>query len=218
VKKYIFFLPLIFSLCIMFCGVVEKLANKNPMIKSVTAFPSQIATQDTTTLKVVAEDPDDDLLSYQWDNNSNGTLISSRADEVKWIAPSYSGKFKVDVKVTDENGGKTTGNITVNVKGNESPIVTITQPTENEIITGLGIATIRAIVDFQWPIGKVDFFVNGDLIFSDNDEPYKYNNWNVSVLSGQKLITVKAYDIGDVSNFGADSIHVFIEGTIPVPK
>jgi hypothetical protein len=218
VKKNIFFLPLIFSLSIMFCGVVEKLANKNPMIKSVTAFPSQIATQDTTILKVVAEDPDDDLLSYQWDSNSNGTLISSRADEVKWIAPSYSGKFKVDVKVTDENGGKTSGNVTVNVKGNESPIVTITQPTENEIITGLGIASISAIVDFQWPIGNVDFYVNGDFLFSDTDEPYKYNNWDISVLSGQKTITVRAYDVGDVLNFGADSIHVFIEGTIPVPK
>jgi len=202
----------------MFCGVVEKLANKNPMIKSVTAFPSQIGTQDTTTLKVVAEDPDDDLLSYQWDDDSNGTLISTREDEVKWVAPNYSGIFKVEVKVTDENGGKTTGNVNVNVKGNESPIVTITQPTENEIITGLGYSSISAIVDFQWPIGKVDFFMNGEFLFTDNDEPYHYSAWDVSALSGQKIISVKAYDNSDVSNFGEDSIHVFIEGTIPVPK
>ena len=46
----------------MTCGVMEKLANKEPIIKSIAAFPSQIGTQDTTTLKVVAEDPDNDML------------------------------------------------------------------------------------------------------------------------------------------------------------
>ncbi len=219
VKKKIIFLTLIFSFGLFSCGVVEKLANKDPMIKSVTAFPSQIGTQDTTTLKVVAEDPDEDLLSFRWTDNSKGTFISHTEKDVKWISPSSSGKYTINVKVTDENGGKTTGSVVVNVKGNESPIVTITEPTENEIIPGLGNKTISAVVDFQWQIGRVDFFINRDsLLFSNSDDPYLFDEWNVSTLSGQKIITVRAYDKSDNSNFGEDSVHVFIEGTIPVPK
>ncbi len=76
VKKIALFFTIIFSFSLIMCGVMEKLANKDPMIKSVVAFPPQISTQDTTTLKVVAEDPDDDLLSYRWDNKSKGELLS----------------------------------------------------------------------------------------------------------------------------------------------
>ena len=176
-KKNILLVTLIFSFGLSGCGVVDKLANKAPMIKSITAFPSQIGTQDTTTLRVVAEDPDDDLLSYRWFDKAKGVLISHTEAEVKWVAPNYSGKFTIEVKVTDENGGKTTGNVIVNVKGNESPIVTITQPTENEIIPGLGYVKISAEVDFQWSIERVDFLIDRDsLLFSDSDDAYQFDS------------------------------------------
>lgn len=218
-KKKISVLALIFSFGLLSCGVVEKLANKDPMIKSVTAFPSQIGTQDTTTLTVVAEDPDDDLMSFRWNDNSIGTFISHTEEEVKWIAPNSSGIYTIEVKVTDENGGDTKGSVIVNVKGNENPIVTITEPTENEVILGLGYKMIGAVVDFQWQISRVDFFLDTDsLLFSDSDDPYQFSGWNVSTLSGQKVISVRAYDQSDHSNFGEDSVHVFIEGTIPVPN
>ena len=218
-KKIVIFFTIIFSFSLMTCGVMEKLANKAPMIKSVVAFPPQISTQDTTTLKVAAEDPDDDLLSYRWDNKSKGELLSFTEEEVKWIAPNYSGRFRIEVKVTDENGGKTTGEVYVNVKGDESPIVTISEPVENQIITGIGYITIAADVDFKWSIERVDFFLDRDsLLYNDNDEPYKFTGWNVATLSGKKIITAIAYEQGNNSNFGEDSVHVFIEGVVPVPK
>jgi len=219
VKKIFLFFTIIFSISLLFCGVVEKLANKKPMIKSVTAFPSQIGTQDTTTLKVVAEDPDGDMLSYRWDDRSKGEFVSFTEDEVKWIAPSSSGRFRIEVKVTDENGGKTTGEVFVDVIGDESPIVTLTEPIENQIITGIGYTKISANVEFQRAINRVDFSLDNDsLLFSDSVVPYEYTGWNVTSLSGEKLITARAYDSVDLNNFGEDSVHVFIEGVVPVPE
>jgi len=203
----------------MFCGVVEKLANKNPIINSISADPVQIGTLDTTTLRVEAEDPDDDKLSFHWTSNSKGQFISATGDEVKWIAPDYSDRFRLEVKVEDENGGDVTGEIYVNVRGDESPIVTITQPVENEIIPGLGIRAIKAEVVFDWPISHVDFFMDGaTLLFSDTQKPFEFSQWVVTGLAGETVVKAIAYDAENERNFGADSVVVFIEGTVPVPK
>ncbi len=210
-------LPVIFIL--LNCGVVDKLANKDPIINEITATPQQIGTQDTTLLKVVAEDPDGDLLSYNWDNHSNGELLETMGDEVHWLAPNASGQYKISVKVTDENGGKVSGDIIVKVKGDESPIVTITQPVENQIVQGIGYYTVKAEVVFDWSVEHVKFFLNGDsLMHTDQVVPFEYENWYVSNLYGQQLITAIVYEKGDLTNFGADSVHVFIEGIVPVPK
>lgn len=204
---------------LMYCGVVDKLANKDPIINGIIANPVQIGTLDTTTLRVEAEDPDDDKLSYRWESNSKGQFISATGEEVKWIAPDYSDRFRIEVEVKDENGGKTSGEIYVNVRGDESPIVTITQPVESEIIPGLGIYTIKAEVVFDWPIGRVDFCIDGGtLLFSDGQKPYEFTQWDVTGLAGEKVIQAKAYDAGNENNFGVDSVRVFIEGIVPVPK
>ncbi len=216
-KKYINIILLL--LIFMSCGVVEKLANKNPIIKSVTATPRQIGTQDTTSLRVEAEDPDGDMLSYQWDSKSIGELLSTTEQEVKWVAPNFSGRYRIEVKVTDENGGKTTGQVLVDVKGDESPIVTFIQPVEGEIITGIGKRTIEVEVTFNWQIERVDFFLDGDsLIFVDHVRPFKFTEWDVSHLAGQRMILARAYEKDNLSNFGEDSVHVYVEGVIPIPK
>lgn len=218
-KKY--WQTIILIACIMccFCGVVEKLTNRDPIIKSVTATPNKIGVNDTTTLKVDAEDADDDILDFRWTSDSKGQFISSIGEEVQWIAPSYSGQFRIKVQVTDENGGKATGEVVVNVREeNDSPIVNITKPVENEVIPGLGNYSVKVAVTFLWQIERVDFFVDGDSMYSDRTTPYQWNDWNVTSLSGSKTLTAKAYEAGDLFNYGVDSVHVIIEGTVPIPK
>jgi len=217
-KKKLYLLITISYLILLTCGVVEKLANRDPIIKNVTANPSQISVNDTTTLSVEAEDPDDDILAFRWESNTEGQFISNTGEEVQWIAPSYSGRFQIKVKVTDENGGKATGEVYVNVKGDESPIVTITQPVENEIIPGLGRYTIKVDVTFSWQIERVDFFIDRDSLHSDYTSPYEWSEWDVTSLSGEKVILAKAYEAGNLFNYGEDSVHVTIEGTVPIPK
>lgn len=202
----------------LFCEAVEKLVNKDPLIKSVTAIPSEISVNDTTTLTVIAEDPDGDILAFRWQSNGVGQFISDAGEEVRWIAPNFSGRFPIEVQVTDENGGKATDDVSVDVIGDESPIVTITQPVENEIIPGLGNYTIKVEVSFIRQIERVDLFIDNDSVHSDFTSPYEWNEWNVTALSGMKTVMVKAYDKRNLSNFGIDSVHVTIEGIVPIPK
>ena len=218
-KKYWYTIILIPCLIFAFCGVVEKLTNRDPIIKSVTATPNKIGVNDTTTLKVDAEDPDDDILDFRWTSDSKGQFISSIGEEVQWIAPSYSGQFRIKVQVTDENGGKATGEVIVNVREeDDSPIVNITKPVENEVIPGLGNYTVKVAVTFIWQIERVDFFIDGDSMYSDRTTPYEWKEWNVTSLSGRTTIIAKAYEAGDLFNYGVDSVHVIIEGTVPIPK
>lgn len=218
-KKIGIIISIIAGLLLSACGVVEQLTNREPIIKSVSANPNKIGVNDTTRLKVVVEDPDDDILEIRWDSSSKGQFISNIGAEVRWIAPSYSGQFRIKVQVTDENGGKANGEVMVNVREeNDSPIVVITQPVENEVIPGLGNYAIRVNVTFLWQIEKVDFFVNGDLRHSDRASPYEWKEWNVTSLSGKTTIMAKAYEAGDLANYGVDSVHVIIEGIVPIPK
>jgi hypothetical protein len=209
---------LIFSFSLFVCQAVEKLINRDPLIKSVTANPYEISVNDTTNLKVEAEDPDNDILTYRWDSNSVGQFVTNTTDTVRWIAPSYPGRFQIKIKVTDENGGKANGDVFVNVRDDASPIVTITQPGENEIIPGLGKYSIKVDVSFIWQIKRVDFFIDGDSVYSDYSSPYQWTEWDVTALSGRRTIMAKAYDEKNVSNFGIDSVHVTIEGIVPIPK
>jgi len=218
-KTYYRLIFLILCLVFIGCRVYDKLANRDPIIVSVTANPARIGVNDTTVLKVVVVDPDNDILDIRWDSDSKGQFISNIGEEVKWIAPSYCGQFRIKVKVTDQNGGKANGEGIVNVREeNDSPIVTITKPVENEVIRGLGYYEIKVTVAFLWQIEKVDFFIDGDLKHSDQTTPYEWKEWDVTSLSGRKTILAKAYEAGDSLNYGVDSVHVFIEGIVPIPK
>lgn len=219
-KKLFIFLSVAIIFCLSACGVVDKLSNKDPIIKSVSANPLQINTQDTTKLKVVAEDPDGDILSFRWEC-SKGNLLSNSGEEVQWIAPNEAGTYGIEVKVTDENGGKATDGINVIVVGDESPTVTITRPVEGQIIAGLGNYSIEVDVDYRFPdhIDRVNFYLNSDsLLGSDSVIPYKFSEWNLTPLAGAQLITARAYLKNNPTNFGEDSVHVFVEGVVPVPK
>ena len=213
-NRFIIMLALVFA----GCGVVEKLANKLPIITSITAEPRQIGTQDTTILRVTAEDPDGDMLSYHWDSGNVGELLSATEAEVRWIAPEFSGKYRIEVTVKDENGGKVKGEVFVTVKGDESPVVSFIKPLEGEIIPGIGKYSIAVNVDFDFPIARVDIFMNDSLLYSDVDKPYGYDNWEITSLAGEYVLKAIAIDGLDPSNMGGDSVHVLIEGVVPVPK
>jgi hypothetical protein len=207
------------SLFLLVCGVVDKLANRDPIIKSIMADPPEIGIQDTTTVSVEAEDPDGDELTYNWDSSGEGRFLSSLGRAVKWIAPAYSGRFPLRVKVTDENNGKASATVTVDVRSDEQPVVTITRPVENEVIIGLGFYPIQVSVTYNWPIDRVDLFLGHDsLLFSDRTLPYEFTQWNVTALSGTILLVAKAFVAGKPWLYGVDSVHVNLEGTVPIPK
>ena len=76
--------------------------NKPPMISSFTASPGTVATQGTSTITVVASDPENDPFDCTW-STDGGTLSSTAGcGSVTWTAPQAPGTYGVSVSVADD--------------------------------------------------------------------------------------------------------------------
>ncbi len=88
-------------------------ANQSPIISDLSASPSGVLYGQTAMLTCIANDPDGDVLSYNW--SASAGSISGVGNKVTWIAPSKSGSFNITVLVSDGKGGQTQGNVMVTV-------------------------------------------------------------------------------------------------------
>ena len=202
------------------CGVMEKLANRNPVIKRMYATNYLLASGDTTTIYVVAEDPDGDLLEYSWSKDGGSFVSPQESDRRVWQAPTAAGSYTISVTVRDENDGEAREKVTVVVRSDDPPRVEIQKPVEGESIPGIGSYEIEVEASHQTSeIERVDFIINGTVLHTDRSHVsniYTFD-WNVNGLSGLYTIQAKAYRLIVPEPPGIDSVHVLLEGVTPVP-
>ncbi len=79
----------------------------------LTADPTSIEVNGTTTITVDAVDPDGDTLTYNW-SATDGT-IDGTGNSVTYTAPATLGTYTITVVVSDEHGGSATENINITV-------------------------------------------------------------------------------------------------------
>ena len=197
------------------CDVVDKLSNRDPIIKSMTADPDTVAVNGTVFLTVEATDPDNDELTFKWESSS-GYFISPNGATVQWIAPDREGVFSVDVIVTDINKGEATETIKVAVVSENIPYVKITNPADGEFLPGNG--TVQIIVDVN-PVSfidRVDFYLDDVLNATDKHSPFIYD-LELTGRSGPMRIKAVATRIGSDSIKGFDEIEINIEAVVPIP-
>jgi hypothetical protein len=89
--------------------------NQSPVISKVIADPADVISGKSTTITAVANDPDNDPITYTW-SASDGT-VTGTGNVVTWTAPSNTGSFTIGLTVKDSRGGQATSNATVNVIG-----------------------------------------------------------------------------------------------------
>jgi hypothetical protein len=123
-----------------------------------------------------------------------------------------AGTYTITAKATDNQGASTTSspvNITVNnIPVNQVPVVSITQPTQNQSFTNPTNVTIAAnATDADGTITKVDFYNGTTLLGTDNTAPYGFVWQNIA--AGTYTITAKATD-----NQGATTTSLGINITI----
>jgi hypothetical protein len=87
--------------------------NRPPVISSVEAVPENIEPLESSTLTCAADDPDGDVLIYEW-TRSAGTLSGS-GPSVTLTAPDTFATCVVTVTVSDGHGGEDTEQVTVEV-------------------------------------------------------------------------------------------------------
>ena len=86
-------------------------SNQSPQISSLIADPNSILPGSSTTITVIATDPDGDKISYSWSGGEGE--VTGVGNKVTWKAPRRSGTFDVTVVISDGEGGKTIGTVPV---------------------------------------------------------------------------------------------------------
>ena len=94
--------------------------NRNPVISQVTANPSSLKREETSSISCNATDPDNDNLTYAWE--ATGGTVSGSGKTVTWKAPAEDGTYTVKVKVDDGKGGTADGSVVITVKNPENVI------------------------------------------------------------------------------------------------
>ncbi|NOY60837.1 MAG: hypothetical protein GXO75_18160 [Calditrichaeota bacterium] len=197
------------------CDVVEKLANRAPVIQKIIADPDTVSVSGTVFLTVEAKDPDHDEMTFTWDAKK-GHFPNTKGNAVQWVAPETEGIYNIEVTVRDINGGESKDKISITVISENRPTVHITQPNDGDFLVGLGKAEIRVDVIPISFIDRVEFYLNDELLGVDRHQPYSYS-LELAGLSGKKEIRCVAYRIGTGVIKGSDSIVVNIQGVVPIP-
>ena len=197
------------------CGVVEQLANRNPVIKRVAAENQNVMIGDTVRVWVEASDPDEDELTFAW-TSAGGLFLDAGEDTVRWMAPNKEDEYEISVTVQDENRGKAEGSMKILVVSPSEPKVLITQPQNNEVLVGLGVLEIKATASPERFIDRIEFYIDTILLGTDLEPPFSYL-WNLDRLYGLKKVKAIAIRRLPENIQSADSVFVTIEGVIPIP-
>jgi hypothetical protein len=101
-------------LALLFCSCVQPptdstntAGNRNPIIESMTANPSAVNVGSSATVTVIASDPDNQPLTYQW-FASTGDIIGEGASVRFSASFCCRGPNTVTVTVRDNAGGSAT--------------------------------------------------------------------------------------------------------------
>ncbi|PKL46194.1 MAG: hypothetical protein CVV42_17385 [Candidatus Riflebacteria bacterium HGW-Riflebacteria-2] len=97
-------------------------ANRPPSAYIVAS--STVLTGQPLPLRVIASDPDLDILSYAWSvSPAGGSFSSTKAESVVWTAPSASGVYEIRCRVTEIGEAPLSVEATFNVIVQEDPII-----------------------------------------------------------------------------------------------
>jgi len=100
-------------------------SNRRPEIISFTISPKITTVGSVCTVKVVAFDPDEELLEY--DLEADRGTISGEGPRWEWTAPDTTGNFELRVTVKDDDGATATDRTSVQVEEgipNRPPVIT----------------------------------------------------------------------------------------------
>jgi hypothetical protein len=88
-------------------------ANRPPIVRA-RCEPCSVPMGTTANVRVEAQDPDSDALTYSW-RAPAGSLATPAAAATAWTAPSIEGPVYLTIRVDDGKGGVASDVITVTV-------------------------------------------------------------------------------------------------------
>lgn len=187
---------------------------ERPIIDRLTANPTSLQVNDTTTVTAEARDPQGESLTYVWTKEA-GTFIDAdlTTNVVHWKAPSTTGNFDVTLRVTNESGKSATRTVAIPVTQTPNPIITITSPSDGAYIAS-NAGPVMVAASGQ-NTDSMYVFIQGVLKKGSAGSTTTYA-WDISAESGSRtiLILARRFYLGSYYQSEA-TINVSIEPIVP---
>ena len=161
--------------------------------------------------------PQDFTVQYwtgaSWQAVPNGVV---RGNTLVWrsftFTPLTTSKIRMLVE-RSASGWSELAEIEAYTTANTPPSVSLTTPLDGAISLAPATFTLSAqAADVEGPIGKVQFFANGTLLYEDTVSPFTFD-W-ISVAAGSYTVTAVAFDGGGLSTTSAP-VHVSVAAPAP---
>ncbi len=139
-------------------SILTLAGNKPPMITSLTASSTQVPRGGTSTITVVASDPENDPFTCSWATDGGTVSSTSGCEPVTWTAPLTPGAYNVTVSVGDNKTeyGPSTKVVALGVQ----PMWTLTVENSGSgsgIVTGYGGIDCGTVISFPHDICSASF-------------------------------------------------------------
>jgi len=139
--------------------IEENDINHPPVISSLTANPSSVDINQTTTITCIASDPDGDPLTYDWTVNAGSFEGDTSGPSVTWRAPSAADIYiVVSCEVSDGEGGE----------DSESINIIVTESDEIKIENAIN-GFVQAFNDKDWDKAR-SYCVYGSVVYNEMNE------------------------------------------------
>ena len=111
-------------------------ANNPPRIESVKADPASVQLEGSTTLTIIASDPDNDAITYSL-TAKEGT-VSGQGNKATWIAPRKQGNFTITAIAKDAKGGESRMDVVVMVSSASNTVTLSPVKSESGTVNSTG--------------------------------------------------------------------------------
>ena len=199
-----------------------KKLNNNPEITEII-IPDTLFTGQQYDISVTAVDPDDDILTYEW-NVSGGLISDNQAANIQWTTPDSAGSYTIEIKVTDGRGGEAIRSETALVSQAEQPPQDNNQdpqPPQPQNINLSKVTLEGGFIEYSGETANGSYLFAGD---SNNNKPCRgFISFDITGVSGA-IINSAAFklniteQIGSPSFYSTFSINVLNWGTNPITQ
>ncbi|MBE9513337.1 MAG: hypothetical protein IMY77_04740 [Chloroflexi bacterium] len=113
---------------------IDVVVNRPPVIERLTAERLVANPDESIVIACAASDADGDNLTYAW--SATGGTFPAPGSIVAWMAPAKTGTYVITVTVTDGRDGEITGQLSIDVLVNHSPIIERLTPEHSVVSEG----------------------------------------------------------------------------------
>lgn len=171
------------------CGLI----SDSPVITSLEADKAVLLPSEVINIECNASGVDEGTLSYNWSASGGAIHARGSGESAGWTAPAELGNYTITVNVTDEEGNWAVRSVTIRVRLNHPPIITILKFCDDWIVPS-GKCQLECLAEdldsgdiltYEWEAEGGNISDSGSSVTWT--APEELGIYNISVVVGDEL-------------------------------